>query len=172
MSKLSSPPLALPFMSILYNESKVKEDEILKLVSDKFSDFLIFYHPHVPMKNYYSVEMGDENELKRLFCVSRVPIQRESFVSQKIWAVEMEKSYSESDKRWINLDPGFITHENLILATGKGYSHRIYMGSGVWSDLEYIYVNEGYRPLQWTYYDYRHQEVVDFFTKIRGLLFL
>jgi hypothetical protein len=59
----------------------------------------------------------------------------------------------------VNLDPGLLTPENFILATGKNFSHRVYLGNGVFADLTLVYRNGGFHPLPWTYPDYASEEV-------------
>ncbi len=46
-----------------------------------------------------------------------------------------------------------------MLATGKNYLHRIYLGRGVYADLTLIYEKGGFQPLPWTYPDYASPEV-------------
>ncbi len=55
----------------------------------------------------------------------------------------------------------------MILATGKGYSHRPYIGKGVYADLTLIYANGEFRPLEWTYPDYSTSEMRELFKRLR-----
>ena len=67
----------------------------------------------------------------------------------------------------MNLDPGLITAERLVLATGKNYSHRIYLGKGIFADLTLVFFKGTYRPLPWTYPDYQDPRTIGMFNKIR-----
>jgi hypothetical protein len=67
----------------------------------------------------------------------------------------------------LNIDPGLLSAERLVLATGKNYSHRIYLGQGIFGDLTLIYERGSFRPLAWTYPDYRQEEAIWMFNKIR-----
>ena len=40
---------------------------------------------------------------------------------------------------------------------------RIYLGEGVYAEMEYLYVYGGFRPRYWTYGDYRDKRVREFF---------
>ena len=53
------------------------------------------------------------------------------------------------EKRKINIDPGYISLGNLVLATGKPFAHRPYLGSGIYADLTLVYQRGGFHPLEW-----------------------
>jgi hypothetical protein len=72
--------------------------------------------------------------------------------------------------RPVNLDPGIIEPSKLVLATTKNYSHRIYIGNRMYAEVTLVYDKGGWRPLPYTYPDYRQQQYFDFFTKVRGRL--
>jgi len=57
--------------------------------------------------------------------------------------------------------------EHVVLATTKGYSHRIYLGEGIFADLTLLYENGTYRPLQWTYPDYGGDELIGLLNRWR-----
>lgn len=114
---------------------------------------------------YYRSEMGDG--LSRIFVAYKKLIARDKLRDIKIFTNELEKVFSYQNKRTVNIDPGYIAEEHLILATGKGYAHRPYLGSGVYADLTLMYVNDDWRPLEWTYPDYRGEEVLELFRKLR-----
>jgi len=106
---------------------------------------------------YYEREMGPG--LFRRF-VSFAPfIRREALVEVKLHTNEVEASLAEGDKRRVNIDPGYITAEHLILASTKGAPHRPYLGRGIYADLTLLYREGAFRPLEWTYPDYASEEV-------------
>ena len=79
----------------------------------------------------------------------------------------MEKVFSYGGNRTINIDPGYIAQEHLILATGKGYSHRPYLGKGVYADLTLEYMGNEYQTLKWTYPDYGKKEMRKLIKELR-----
>ena len=97
----------------------------------------------------------------------------ETLVSQDLLAdikhktIEMENKWAVSGKRRINVDPGMLTAERLVLATTKNYTHRIYLGKGIFADLTLIYHRGGFKPLDWTYPDYKTQWSLDFWKEAR-----
>jgi len=95
-------------------------------------------------------------------------IKREELVGIKIFTNELEKVFSVEGKRRVNIDPGYVAHEHLILATGKAYYHRPYLGGGVYADLTLVYREGEFKPMEWTYPDYRTEEMRSIFKKIRA----
>jgi hypothetical protein len=76
--------------------------------------------------------------------------------------------YAGTNRRRINLDPGILTPEHLVLASHKCASHRVYLGDGVYAELELVYQNGDFQPLPWTYPDYRTRLARDFFKVVRS----
>ena len=63
-------------------------------------------------------------------------------------------------RRAVNVDPGYIALEHVVLGTTKGFSHRIYLGEGIFADLTLLYENGSYRRLKWTYPDYGSDQLI------------
>lgn len=169
MSHLFRPPPGQLFASLLFNKSLHSEEEVLSLWTNKWGNGEVLRPSFNPMMKYYGPEMGGEENLQRLIVLSNPLVEREILVDSKLWSVEKEYQ-SNSDKRSINIDPGLMTLENIILGTGKIYGHRPYLGKGVYADLNLLYVSGSYSPLEWTYPDYKEKEVISFFNHWRNSL--
>lgn len=170
MSELNTPKEIFFFASILYRSDIYSHQEIIAIAKKILPFDIEFTHPHFPMKEYYSKEMGDETLLQRLFLVCSTPQDRRLLVDLKIQASELEQAFANSSKRTLNLDIGFISLEQVVLATGKPYYHRIYLDRGVYGNLE-LYQNEDeFKLFPWTYPDYAHQDIRHFFHYCRNLL--
>lgn len=107
--------------------------------------------------NYYEAEMG--KELKRRFVSFEPLIMPDALPEVKHRMNEMEDRWKVDGKRQINIDPGYISEGHLILATGKPYAHRPYIGGGVWADLTLIYKHGEFQRLPWTYPDYSSEQI-------------
>ncbi len=114
---------------------------------------------------YYTPEMGEG--LLRRFYTFRPLIPRELLVRIKRETNERETQFAAAGKRRVNLDPGYISAEHLILATTKGYTHRPYLGEGIYADLTLIYRDGEFRPLEWTYPDYASFQIREILQGIR-----
>ncbi len=116
--------------------------------------------------DYYAQEMGVS--LFRHFVTFKdlIPIPRLSEI--KLTTNDLEETLAAPDgRRRINIDPGYLCLQHVILATTKGYTHRPYLRDGIYADLTLIYRNKSFLPLEWTYPDYRQDEVVHLFNELR-----
>ncbi|MBW2039203.1 MAG: DUF4416 family protein [Deltaproteobacteria bacterium] len=117
------------------------------------------------LTGYYTAEMGEG--LFRRFITFRPMIPRESLVRIKRETNEVEETFAVEGRRRINIDPGYICAEHLILATTKGYTHRPYLGEGIYADLTLVYQKGEFRPLEWTYPDYASPGIREILNEVR-----
>ncbi len=170
MSLLKIPTPGFLAGSFLFCDDKFEISELKNIWTTKFGPSIFFKHSYFPMKDYYSKEMGDADKLNRFFAISLGLISREKLVPAKLWSTDLECVHSVDGARILNLDMGLLTLENFSLATGKNFCHRIYLGEGVFSDLTYIYEAKSFKTVSWSYPDYAHAEIVDFFNNGRQIL--
>ncbi|AYF44283.1 MULTISPECIES: DUF4416 family protein [Halobacteriovorax] len=168
MSDLRPATDALLFISVLYNHKKCNLEDIIATLGSGYERPIIFKHDFFPMKEYYSKEMGEE--LSRSFIFYPKPISREELVSIKVYCDELEKGHQQTSGRSFNLDPGLITLDQVLLSSGKPYSHRIYLKDGVYAELTYQFKANSYHQLEWTYPDYQHPEIIQQFNWFRSFL--
>lgn len=114
---------------------------------------------------YYEKEMGWP--LHRRFAAFRELIRPEALVDAKIQTQELEERHTREGKRRVNVDPGYLSLERLVLATGKNYTHRIYLSRGVYADLTLVFQRGTFRGLEWTYRDYGSPEMIEILNGIR-----
>jgi hypothetical protein len=115
---------------------------------------------------YYEKEMGAP--LFRRIFVFQTLIKQHALPEIKIFTNQLELKYSKNNKRTINVDPGYMLRERFVLATGKNYSHRIYIGQHIYADLTLIYAKGRFQALPWTYPDYREENMLTYLEKVRG----
>jgi len=154
--------------SVLFNESR-KENfyRFLEEVKDLFGSLsLISREFHFQfLERYYGKEMGIP--LKRVYLSTEGLIEKSEMVKVKKISRELEEKYSEGGKRTLNIDPGFVDESQLILLSHKRRGARVYLAEGVYAEIELLFVYGAFRPLYWTYRDYRHPEVRKFFERVR-----
>jgi hypothetical protein len=125
--------------------------------------------PFRQFTEYYAGEMG--REIHRCLWSFDSFFQRGALVEAKLATNRIERDLARSGKRTVNLDPGLLTLEALNLATTKPFYHRLYLGKGIFGELTLIYRHGGFKPLPWTYPDYREKRAIAFFEMVRkGLL--
>jgi hypothetical protein len=115
--------------------------------------------------SYYEPEMG--YPLYRRVLAFRDLIDQQSLSKIKIYTNDVESEYSEKGKRTVNIDPGYMLCERFVLATGKNYTHRIYIGNNIYADLTLIFQDGGFKKLPWTYPDYADDIMLDYLTIVR-----
>jgi len=115
---------------------------------------------------YYEKEMGWP--LYRRFLSFEKLIRPESLVEIKLETNELEKRYLQEGKRRVNIDPGYIALERLVLATGKNYTHRVYLSKGIYADLTLVFHQGSFQTLAWTYRDYGDPVIIGYFNEVRG----
>jgi hypothetical protein len=115
--------------------------------------------------DYYSPEMG--GALVRRFLSMEKLIRPEALPDIKLATNELEQKSTLRGKRQVNIDPGYLSKAHLILATGKGYSHRPYLRDGIYADLTLIYQAKKFCALPWTYPDYADEKQLLMLSKIR-----
>lgn len=169
MSVVGKPQPAYLFTAVLFSKG-VDPNSFLGLLSSKIGEFLISSRVmDFVWSDYYEKEMG--KDLKRIFVVYKDFVQRDKIVAVKRLTDEMEKLYVKNGKRTVNIDPGLVCMENLILATNKSFFQRIYLNDGVYAEVTLFYRNNTYNPVEyWTYPEYRSTPVLEFFNGIRDTL--
>jgi len=160
----------------LFSSDKLLIDGVINELEDLFghtdriSPWLLF-----DRTRYYEREMGWP--LHRRFISFENLIRPEEIVDIKLNGVRLERKYVLDGRRRINIDPGYISLERLVLVTGKNYTHRIYLSKGIYADLTLVFNKGSFRPLEWTYRDYADPLTVAYFNdererykrKLRGI---
>ena len=168
MGKIKAAEPVLLFVSALYSSSDIfnYSKEILE---KNFGDIL-FISPSLPWEysSYYKDEIGWP--LFRQFIFFKNLIDPELLTDIKLKTNEIESALSSEGKRRINFDPGYLTLSKVVLASTKNYSHRIYLGKGIYGEITLIYREGIYSPHLFTYRDYQDKTHIDIFMKARETL--
>jgi hypothetical protein len=165
MSRRRIPPFARLLVSAIYREEG-RFEELLPDLAGLLGPVERSSGPFpFDRTEYYEREMGAP--LHRRFVVMERLVPRDALADAKIGVEGLEREFSVNGLRTLNLDPGLLTEENLLLATGKNYSHRVYLRDGVFADLALVYRKGEYRPLPWTYPDIATPEIRAFLAEVR-----
>jgi len=165
---VSVPQQAKPaklFVSVIARQAEDIARVVLDL-ADRYGpiDFVSEILPF-DLTDYYEAEMG--RPLLRRFASYGTLIGQDDLVQIKEQTNMMETRSSRQGRRTVNIDPGYLVAERLVLASGKNYTHRIYLGRGIYADLTLIFQRQQYRALPWTYPDYAQQKIRDWLWTIR-----
>lgn len=166
MSKIIDPDPVKLLVNLIYS-STAKLGKFLEQVGDDFGaiDCTSKEFPFSET-DYYEKEMGPDLS-RRLVCFKQM-VGRDGLGRLKRVALTMEETFSnDRGQRTINIDPGLLTLENFVLASRKNFSHRLYLGEGVFAELTLVFKRGSFRPLEWTYPFYQRKEVIGFLNRVR-----
>lgn len=156
------------FIGTLFSDKAVF-DQVLPLLQDKFGNIL--FQSNIKSwgySNHYNKELG--SQIYRNFIFFDEVIDPSTLPDIKLLTNDIETVYSQDGKRRINLDPGYITLAKVVLASTKNYSHRIYLGKGIYAELALFYKNNQFISMPYTYNDYKDEAYLVMFMKVRNLL--
>ncbi len=168
MGSIKDPQRVIPVVGLLtapdfkddlFGELESKAGRVL-LKSEPFP----FHHT-----TYYEQEMGPG--LIRQWCAFENLVWPDALVDLKHMTNAMEMQHpNRHGVRRVNIDPGIVSLGNLVLASTKNYSHRVYLGRGIYAEVTLIFRQQRFVPLDWTYPDYREEKALNFFTETREIL--
>lgn len=166
---MSSPQKPKPAKLVIgiFTKDKALAEPISRNLIDHFGpvDILSAWFPF-DYTDYYHREMGSPL-FRRVF--SFVELIEQPFLAEvKNITNHIERNYLLDESRSVNIDPGYLLLERFVLATGKNYSHRIYIGKGIYADLTLMYTNGRFQELPWTYPDYAAKDMINFLLKVRS----
>ena len=166
MSIPKNPDPAKLVAGCILNDKALIED-VFTLLEEEFGPVdMISRWLDFAYTDYYYKEMG--TPLFRKVFVFKNLIAQDELALIKEKTNEIEKRFSRAGKRLVNVDPGYLVSSRFILATGKEYSHRIYIGRKIYADLTLMYSKKsGFKTLDWTYPDYASKAMISFLSKVR-----
>lgn len=155
-------------IGVIYNDPSVY-DEVIRILTEKFGpieDESERFSFSREFSTYYDSELGGEG--MRVILSFRDTVNPERQAAIKTFTNELELRYSDEAGRKINLDPGFISHGRLLLATTKPTGFRIPLSDGIYTELTLFYARGSWQKLPWTYRDYQSERVQRFLTRVRN----
>ncbi|BDQ35241.1 DUF4416 family protein [Pseudodesulfovibrio portus] len=115
--------------------------------------------------DYYDEELGTPIRRRLVSFETLRPL--DELADIKTFTNTLEIRWGTAGKRLFNLDPGFLTMQSLVLATGKNFSHRIYLKDGIWADLTLMWQKKRWVDFPWTFPDYAGEDMKTRLTKLR-----
>ncbi|MFA5145861.1 MAG: DUF4416 family protein [Candidatus Omnitrophota bacterium] len=116
---------------------------------------------------YYNNEMGDG--LKRKFLSFAGTVALKDLYKVKLLTNALERKFSRGGNRTVNIDPGYVDLAKLVLFSTKDYSHRLYLGGGIYAEVTLSYKDKTFQPWPWTYPDYATAGYIGTFNAIREI---
>lgn len=158
---------AVLFIGALFSDRDIY-DASEAILKENFGD-IMYKTPSSPWQytEYYKKELGEP--LYRIFVFFSKIVDPACLVEAKMATQNIEQFFLRNNLRQINIDPGYLTLAKVVLASKKNYSHRIYIGKGIFAELELFYQNGTFNPMPYTYFDYRDRKLLSSFATARSL---
>jgi len=166
MSQPTAPQAAKLIIGIFTNDRQ-QFNPVLEGLTNLFGDIDLI-SPWLPFDytSYYEKEMGPG--LMRRMTAFKPLIEQNGLSTIKLKTNAIEREFSKDQKRRVNIDPGFMLRERFVLATGKNFAHRIYIGDHIYADLTLIFQKGSFQSLPWTYPDYKATDMQSFLYRVRN----
>jgi hypothetical protein len=163
---LPSPPLPVkPLVSLIFSRPDLETVVFQELAGCLGPPDLVSGWLQFDQTQYYCPEMGPH--LLRRLAVFLHLADPAALCQWKTWTNALERRLSLGGRRLVNLDPGYLARERLVLATGKNYSHRLYLGQNLYGEVTLVYQQGAWQTLPWTYPDYASPQLQAFFDQAR-----
>lgn len=167
MAKTKQPTSAKLLIGIMYAEEKICA-EILGKLQQKFGEFKQGPIIDFNFTNYYEDETG--KNLKKTYVVFDLQIKREQITAIKLLTNQLEQEFCSNGLRKINIDPGYITPMQVVLASAKEHPYRIHIADGIYGQIVLVYSRNNWIPVDKTFADYQQKEVQGFLISARNTL--
>lgn len=143
-------------------------DDVVKAVTKIFGEADYIGEPFLfTFTNYYCQEMG--SPIYRFFLSLKKLYSPNELSNVKIKTNLIENNFSLSGKRMVNLDPGIMALSRFVLASTKESSHRIPLKDGIYGEITLMFEKGSFRPVEWTYPDYRSGQYLTILNRIRNI---
>lgn len=166
MKPLIVQPVKL-FIAILYREHYTcrnvldKCQELFGSIDHHSKEFFFDF------TNYYEPEMG--KPLFRMINSFKNLIDPGYLADVKLKTNQIEADFALADKRQVNLDPGYLDYDKLVLASAKYNFQKIYLAKGIYADPTMFYRKGRFLPCEWAFPDFKAGIYEDDLLQIRHL---
>lgn len=166
MGHLKKPQPVQLVMGLIYG-SRANLEEIESELASEFGEIEIKSPPFdFDVTDYYEDEMG--SGLRRVFYGFKELIDPGDIVDIKLTALKIEEDTGWEGARTVNLDPGYMDFNKLILVSAKFLAQKVYLTKGVYADPT-IYYDKGWKVYDWAFPDFKSGRYNEFFTELRKL---
>jgi len=116
--------------------------------------------------DYYVPEMG--SPIQRQFISFKALIHPGRLAQIKITCNDLEEDLAVAGLRKVNLDPGYLDYDKLVLASAKYNSHKIYLDLGIYADLTLRFEHGHCVAAPYAFPDFKTGEYEEAFLHIRA----
>ncbi len=165
--KPSEPVPVKLFIGVLYSEKKILNPSFESL-EEQFGKFdYKSTEFKFDFSSYYETEMG--SPIFRLFLSFEKLIDPGKLAKVKIQTNKIEEDLAVAGKRKINLDPGYMDFNKVVLASAKYNAQKIYLSHGIYADPTLSYEKGVFTAYSSAFPDFKTELYHKTFLHIRSL---
>ncbi len=170
MSVPRAPQPVKLIASILFSDDR-SAGEVLDTLRNRFGEVDADSGPMpFDFTQYYAAEFGEK--LRRKIVAFERLIGPGMLPDIKLFSNGLEaRLLREDGRRRVNIDPGYVALQHVVLATGKAFGHRPYLRDGVYADLTLVFRGGSFRALEWTFPDYGSPAILDMLNAVRAVYY-
>jgi hypothetical protein len=163
--KPAEPDRVKLFVGILYSDEKLL-DRAVDILQKKYGELDYISEPFsFDITDYYEPEMG--SPIVRKFVSFERLVHPKELARIKIETNSIEDLLAVKHNRKVNLDPGIMDYDKVVLASAKYNGQKIYLDHGIWADLTLHFEKNRFDPYPWSFPDFKKGIYNDGFLKIR-----
>jgi len=153
------------FVGILYSDTAILT-KALEMLQERYGE-IDYRSPsfEFDITDYYVPEMG--KPIYRLFVSFERFINPKEIARIKVETNTVEDRLAVGGKRKVNLDPGYMDYDKVVLASAKYNGQKIYLDHGIWADLTLHYEKKTFHPYPWSFPDFKQGMYDEVFLEIR-----
>lgn len=155
--------MAKLIIGIMYSNEKLLR-EIKEKLEKKFKEIKDEISYDFNFTKYYEQEMG--KNLKKNILAFKQGIKTKQLSEIKEYTNKLEDEYKIEGKRKINIDPGYLTKKELILASHKKSPYKIGLAENIYAHLTLKFKNNKCITTYRTYPDFKIEKLQEFLLKI------
>lgn len=141
----------------LLAKEETQRTEAVEKLAQRFGPLCYLSAPIPFSAEYYFDEMG--GPLTRRVAAFLELVENYKLAEIKKACMEIEAALASGGRRQVNIDPGLLSADALILATHKHTGHRITLAPGIHAEITLWYHHGDFHPQPWTYPDYAGDEM-------------
>jgi len=165
LKPVEADPVKL-FFGVLSSDSD-RCREAVAMIEERYgpADFKSVDYPF-DRTDYYTPEMG--GSIVRFFIGMGSLIRPGEIADIKVETNAIEERLSVSGRRRVNLDPGYLDYDKVVLASAKYNGDKIYLSRGIWADLTLRFKNGKFEPYPWSFPDFKAGLYDEVFIQMRN----
>lgn len=161
------PPMTKLICGVLFTDETLLE-KARQLITEKYGEIDFESEQFsFQVSDYYKPEMGWP--ISRLFWSFESLINPARLAEIKLICNDLEDQIAVDGKRKVNLDPGYMDYDKIVLASAKYNWQKIYLDHGIYADPTLRYEKGHYYPFPWSFPDFKDGRYENVFLRIREL---